>query len=96
MRRILARSTVLAAFALSAFAADARSQCDIFTSQSGATTTLCAISGTAWRWSGPGGFADTVNSCVDVTMPGTYTMFVFDGSWQGPCTVDVAPVPGAP
>src|SRR5262249_43916466 len=61
-------------------------------------TTLCAMGGDAWEWTGPGGFTST-DMCVTAAAQGLYTLRVFDattGTWSDPCTQQVGNAPTPP
>ena len=96
MRRVLiaiAVCTLIATRAEVAFG-----QCSITTLGVGGATMLCAGSGDAFQWTGPGGFTAT-DFCVTVTTPGTYTLRVFNaasGTWSDPCTQLVGDPPTGP
>jgi hypothetical protein len=96
MRRVLiaiAVGTLIAAGTQEAFA-----QCSITTFDAGGTTMMCAGSGDGWQWSGPGGFSST-DMCITVTLPGTYTLRVFDaasGLWSDPCSQQFGDPPAGP
>jgi hypothetical protein len=59
---------------------------------------LCAVGGSSWEWTGPGGFtAQTI--CVMANTPGTYTVRVFDGFigvWSDPCSFSFTSIPTSP
>jgi len=96
MRRVLIAIAVCTLIATRA--QDAFGQCSITTIDVGGSTMLCAGSGDAWQWSGPGGFTAT-DMCVTVSLNGTYTLRVFDaasGTWGAPCTQQVGPPPTGP
>ena len=96
MRRFL--TALVAILAIASFAPVAAGQCTISSIAVSGGYQLCAQSGSAWQWTGPAGFSD-VTMCVDVGVPGTYTLRVWDGVnglWSAPCTFTFADVPGAP
>ena len=96
MRRVLIAIAVCTLIATRA--QDAFGQCSITMVDVGGSTMLCAGNGDAWQWSGPGGFTGT-DMCVTVTLPGTYTLRVFDsasGTWGDPCTQLVGNPPTGP
>lgn len=97
MRRILA--ALAAIVMIASLATDAASQCSItHTVVLDGGDRLCAVGGSEWEWSGPGGF--TANTeCVAVSTSGTYTLRVFDGLngiWSAPCSYSFAPAPVCP
>jgi hypothetical protein len=96
MRRVL---IAIAAFALlAAQAQDALAQCSITMLDMNGTAMLCAGAGDAWQWSGPNGFTAT-DMCVTVSLPGTYTLRVFDAAsstWSEPCSQLFGTPPAGP
>ena len=96
MRRVLIAIT---AFLLIATRAqEALGQCNISTLDINGTPMLCADSGDAWEWAGPGGFTST-DMCVTASAPGTYTLRVYDsasGQWSAPCSQTVGSPPPGP
>ena len=56
--------------------------------------TLCGPTGPyEYQWTGPNGFVGPDARCITVTVPGTYSLRLFNylnGLWAGPCTHDVA------
>ncbi len=96
MRRFLA--AVLAIGSIASLAPEAAGQCNItHTAVSGAWQ-LCAVGGSEWQWSGPGGFS-AATSCVNATAPGTYTLRIWDGVnglWGLPCSWSFATAPAGP
>jgi hypothetical protein len=96
MRRVLI--AIAACALIAARAQDAFGQCSITTIDVGGSSMLCAGNGDAWQWSGPNGFVST-DMCVTVTLPGTYTLRVFDavnGTWGDPCSQLVGDPPTGP
>ena len=100
VRNALSRfaSAVTLAFLLMLAAAVARAQCTITGPDvlCGGTASLCGSTEGIYQyyWSGPNGFSlITMNPCLDVTVPGTYSLQMYDidfGTWYGPCTHAVA------
>lgn len=96
MRRVLI--AIAACVLIATRAQDAFGQCSITQIDVGGSTMLCAGNGDAWQWTGPGGFTAT-DMCVTVTLPGTYTLRVFDaasGIWGDPCSQLVGTPPTGP
>jgi len=96
MRRVW--FTIVAIVMITARAQEAFGQCSISTFEINGVLTLCADSGDAWEWSGPGG-ASSTSMCIEATLAGTYTLRTFDaaaGTWSDPCTHLVGSPSAAP
>ena len=96
MRRFA--TAILAVLVTASLAREAAGQCSITHTAVAGAWELCADNGTAWQWTGPGGFAET-SECVTVDVPGTYTLRVWDGLnglWGLPCSWSFTQVPTGP
>lgn len=96
MRRFA--TAILAVLVTASLAREAAGQCSITHTAVTGAWKLCAAGGTAWQWTGPGGFVAT-SECVTVNVPGTYSLRVWDGLnglWGLPCDWSFAQVPTGP
>src|SRR5262249_32091835 len=96
MRRVLIAIAVCTLIAVGA--QDAYAQCSISTLEVNGVTTLCAMGGDAWAWTGPGGFTAT-DMCITASAQGLYTLRVFDataGTWSDPGSQQVGNAPPPP
>ena len=96
MRRVLIAIAVVLLVATGA--GEAFGQCSISMLDVNGTPMLCANTGDAWEWSGPGGFTST-DMCVTARTSGTYTLRVYDtasGTWSEPCSEVVGTAPRGP
>jgi len=96
MRRALILVTACVLLAVRAPAAFG--QCSISTLEINGVVTLCADTGDAWEWSGPGGFTSNA-FCIDALTDGVYTLRIFDAAtstWSAPCSTTVGNPPTGP